>query len=319
MFDTESALASPPRRGRGPGNQMMNRSQPQSSSPAETDQELLSAYLDQELTAAERLNLERRLGGDALLRAELEELRTMRALLRDLDPVPVPRSFALDPAKVARPRPFLPLTWFMQLGTGFAGLALVLLATVQMIAVGAVPASAPAPMAAMEPAPMASEMRQAEATAPAAMQAPAAPAMESAPMAGLPAATVAPAPTAAPAAMYDPAAATAPPPAASGGSGAGAAGGAAGGPTSNSPAPAADAGAQGMGGPPEIDATVDAMQAGSTGAAADTMVAESAPAEQPAAKVDELPARSAPGITLAIGVLLLGVAVGWGVASRRRA
>jgi hypothetical protein len=71
--------------------------------------ELLSAYLDGQLSAGERARLETQLGADPALRGELESLRHTVALVRDLPPVPIPRNFILSPAMAARPRPVRPL------------------------------------------------------------------------------------------------------------------------------------------------------------------------------------------------------------------
>ena len=66
--------------------------------------EVLGAYLDNALTAAERARLEEQLAGDADLREELERLRVFKLQLRALSRRRVPRSFALDPALYARPK-----------------------------------------------------------------------------------------------------------------------------------------------------------------------------------------------------------------------
>jgi hypothetical protein len=66
--------------------------------------EALGAYLDNALTAAERERLEARLARDANLRAELEQLRTMKLQLRAMPRRRAPRSFALDPARYGRPK-----------------------------------------------------------------------------------------------------------------------------------------------------------------------------------------------------------------------
>lgn len=74
--------------------------------------ELLSAYLDNQLNAEEQARLEAQLETDAALQAELEALRRTVALVRDLPSVPVPRNFIISqamagrsqPAPVARPR-----------------------------------------------------------------------------------------------------------------------------------------------------------------------------------------------------------------------
>ena len=67
--------------------------------------ELLSAYLDGQLSAGERARLEAQLATDPALRAELEALRHTVVLVRDLPPVPIPRNFILPPTVAARPRP----------------------------------------------------------------------------------------------------------------------------------------------------------------------------------------------------------------------
>jgi hypothetical protein len=301
MFDAGSSA------GRGaPKTKMNNRPQKTASSLSDDDSELLSAYLDNELSAAERVNLERRLGADPGLQAELEDLRAVGVVLKSLDPLPPPRSFTLDPAQVARPRPFFPLTWFMQLGSGLAGLALVLLASIQLLAAGvggAAPLPAAAPMAAATAAPAmgapeaASEMRMqsAETTEAAGVSAFAEP--TAAPAAGAAESAPAPAPTPAPSIAADQAPAGGAP-----------AGGEMDGPTSNSPAPAQ---------PPAGGASVDTME-GAGSAASGTAAKEEpqAPASAPAPRPAGL---SAPILTMALGLALLAVAIGWNVVSRRRA
>lgn len=280
----------------------MNSSQPQPSSPTERDLELLSAYLDNQLSVAERVSLDRRLQSDPALQAELEDLRATTAALRALEPVRPPRSFTLDPATAPRPRRIFPFAFVMQMGSGLAGLALVLLATVQLLGTGLVPAAPSAPAsqptaaAAMEAAPApGAEMRIAEATAaPAATEAPASAAQ------ALPAATAAPAASEAQSdasAMFEaPSALPAPEL------------GSAGGPAANSPPPG------GAGGPPAIDATVDVLQSsGSSSPGTAQLPPPAAPRQAPAST--GVP----PGLTLALGAALIGLAVGWNLYSRRRA
>jgi anti-sigma factor RsiW len=71
------------------------------------DYELLSGYIDNALTAAERQALEARLAAEPALRAELEALRGTVALLRGMPVFKAPRDFTLTPAMVARPEPML--------------------------------------------------------------------------------------------------------------------------------------------------------------------------------------------------------------------
>jgi len=72
--------------------------------------ELLSAYLDDQLSAGEWARLEARLATDPELQAELDALRQTVALVRDLPPVPLPRNFILPQtadklhSKATRPR-----------------------------------------------------------------------------------------------------------------------------------------------------------------------------------------------------------------------
>lgn len=73
------------------------------NTPSERDLELLSAYLDGELTDREREALEKRLAQDGTLRATLQSLRDTVALVRDLPPLKAPRNFTLDPAVYGRP------------------------------------------------------------------------------------------------------------------------------------------------------------------------------------------------------------------------
>ena len=156
----------------------MNISQPQPSAPTDADLELLSAYIDNELSIAERVGLEERLRAEPLLRVELAELRATTTLLRELEPVRPPRSFTLDPATAPRRMRFFPFAWVMQLGSGLAGMALVLLASVQLL-------TAPALSPAMEMAPMTMEAQgggdMSAAALPAATEAPAADAREAMP------------------------------------------------------------------------------------------------------------------------------------------
>lgn len=74
--------------------------------PSELDLELLSAYLDGELSDREKKMLEQRLTLEGALRAELDGLRETVALVRDLPRLKAPRDFTLDPAVYARPAPW---------------------------------------------------------------------------------------------------------------------------------------------------------------------------------------------------------------------
>lgn len=99
----------------------------------ETDQELLSAYLDNQLSAAERLTVERRLQGNTALQAELQELRALKSLLGDMPALSLPRSFTLDPATAAPARRFA-LFGVLRFGSLLATLLLALTFTFDLFA-----------------------------------------------------------------------------------------------------------------------------------------------------------------------------------------
>lgn len=76
------------------------------TNPNLTDQdyELLSAYLDNQLTEAERTALEARLQAEPDLRRELASLRQTRALVHQLPLLKAPRDFTLDASFARIPR-----------------------------------------------------------------------------------------------------------------------------------------------------------------------------------------------------------------------
>ena len=63
---------------------------------------ILSLYLDEQLSLAERKRVEERLRGNQALSLTLEELRQTRLALRKMPRARVPRNFTLTPAMVAR-------------------------------------------------------------------------------------------------------------------------------------------------------------------------------------------------------------------------
>src|SRR6266508_3974234 len=137
----------------------------------DSDLELLSAYIDQQLTAADRATLEQRLEHEPALQLALEELRTTVGLLRELPAARPPRSFALDPRSVA-PKRSWSFPW-MQLGSALVAATLLLVfgfVLTRGIGGGGSPASAP--MAAS--APTYAAAAAAATAAPAAMAVPAA-------------------------------------------------------------------------------------------------------------------------------------------------
>jgi len=91
------------------------------------DLDRLSAYLDNQLSPAEKAGLEARLAGEPGLRSALTDLRVTVRLLRALPTVKPPRSFTLTAAQaeaVRRPRG-LRLFPALRLATAFAAVALI--------------------------------------------------------------------------------------------------------------------------------------------------------------------------------------------------
>lgn len=110
----------------------------------EHDLELLSAYIDGQLSADERRAVERRLDEEAELRQAYDELRATVQALRDLEPLRPPRSFTLDPAKVAVQRPPAPrLGWrrLLQVAGVFAGVLVAAIGVLNVL--GSMGAGAP--------------------------------------------------------------------------------------------------------------------------------------------------------------------------------
>lgn len=72
-------------------------------SEEEKRQEMLSAYLDDALAAAEKQRFEQLIASDEQLRASLQEQRQIKASLSRLPRVRAPRNFTLDPALYGAP------------------------------------------------------------------------------------------------------------------------------------------------------------------------------------------------------------------------
>ncbi len=113
------------------------------------DVELLSAYLDGQLSPSEASRLEARLSSDQELKAVLEDLRGTHALLRKLPPRRAPRNFRLTPAmagiKPPQPRAY-PAFRFATALAAFLFVAAVALNVVLPFAASRMaPAAAPAP------------------------------------------------------------------------------------------------------------------------------------------------------------------------------
>ncbi len=176
--------------------------------------ELLSAYIDGEVSASETLRVEEHLARCQECRDELASLRATVGLLRRLPELAVPRSFALSEAPQRRPTPTL--VWTARLATSVAAVLLVALLLGDIVGLVsqqrsledlASRAEVQAPAA---PAPLATAAQPSEAAARGIPGAPA-PELESAPALAAAAAPAAPAPAApAPAPAPAPAAAPAP-------------------------------------------------------------------------------------------------------------
>ena len=131
-------------------------------SPSSRDLELLSAYLDGQLSQSRRARLEIRIKADPALAGSLADLRQTRALLRRTPQRRAPRNFTLTP-RMAGLRPPVPravpvLSWasavamlffIFTLGAGLVGQLSFGAASRSAAPMGAGPAlAAPAPMAA---------------------------------------------------------------------------------------------------------------------------------------------------------------------------
>jgi anti-sigma factor RsiW len=89
----------------------------------------LSAYIDGRLSPEDKRRLEEHLDACAGCRSELEELRSVVEAMRSLPTVPAPRSFAIEPAAVPRPRPVGAPRASLALG-GLSAAALVVFAVI---------------------------------------------------------------------------------------------------------------------------------------------------------------------------------------------
>ncbi len=96
----------------------------------EQARQLLSPYLDGEVTTRERIFVEEALSANANLRAELDSLQTTVNLLENLPALVPPRAFTLSeadiPAEQTAPRFFVLPNWLKLWGTAAAGLLCVL-------------------------------------------------------------------------------------------------------------------------------------------------------------------------------------------------
>jgi len=95
------------------------------------DLELLSAYLDGELSESERAALESRLDSEPALRDALDDLRRTVQILKAAPAIKPPRNFTLDPARYRRRAP-----WWARYNTMRLAGALGAFASVVLIALG---------------------------------------------------------------------------------------------------------------------------------------------------------------------------------------
>lgn len=111
------------------------------------DWQLLSEYLDGQISPRDKANLEKRLQTQTELREGLEELRQTRMILRSATKQRVPRNFTLTSSMVekVRPRPWLRFVPVLNFASAAAALALVVVMVYGLLP-GALPAS-PAPAA----------------------------------------------------------------------------------------------------------------------------------------------------------------------------
>lgn len=89
------------------------------------DWELLSAYMDGQLSSSKRVQLESRMQTNPELRAALDELTQTRAMLRSLPRLKAPHSFKLTPEMVGQRQPKY-LYPFFQFASALSSLMLVL-------------------------------------------------------------------------------------------------------------------------------------------------------------------------------------------------
>lgn len=103
---------------------------------SDRDYEILSAYMDGQLSSGERSKLEERLRARPDLRTALEEMQKTRALLRSAPRRRAPRNFTLTPAMVGerKPRsaPWAGLFPVLSFTSAIAALALMVILTLQL-------------------------------------------------------------------------------------------------------------------------------------------------------------------------------------------
>lgn len=94
------------------------------------DVELLSAYLDGQLSPSDSIRLESRLNSDLQLKTILDDLRSARGLLRQLPQRSIPRNFTLTPKMSGLKAPVPRVYPSLRLATVLAALVFILTFTV---------------------------------------------------------------------------------------------------------------------------------------------------------------------------------------------
>ncbi len=141
------------------------------------DVELLSAYVDGQITATERTQVEAHLQTCAACRSELASLRNTVALLQALPRVSVPRAFTLSEAKLGIRQPAARPAWYGGLLRGMG--AVTALALVALVATTALRGASWLPGQAIARNPTTAPVAAARSAAPVDTVAPAAPQPES--------------------------------------------------------------------------------------------------------------------------------------------
>ena len=107
-------------------------------SAAEKQQEMLTAYVDDELTPAERQRFEQLMTKDEALQAEMERQRLFKRALQELPRVAAPRNFILNPADYRAPAPQRAVQLYpaLRAATALAALFLVVLIALPLFSSG---------------------------------------------------------------------------------------------------------------------------------------------------------------------------------------
>jgi anti-sigma factor RsiW len=115
------------------------------------DPDLLSAYLDNQVTSTERDRIERHLGACETCQRELDVLRQTVALLRAMPRAPVPRAFVLSEAQVGIRRPAARPAWYGGALRGMGAVAAIVMVALIATTLLQQPAWTPSPMVARAP------------------------------------------------------------------------------------------------------------------------------------------------------------------------